>query len=103
MQKSRDVGLKSAILGLPGGSVVRNRPANSGDVGSIPSLGRSYVLLSLCTMTLEPVSRSHNCCTHAQHLLKFLTESLCSAREATAISSPHTAARERPPLATTEK
>ena len=27
--------------GLPGGSVVRNPPANEGDVGSIPGLGRS--------------------------------------------------------------
>ena len=27
--------------GLPGGSVVKNLPANSGDAGSIPGLGRS--------------------------------------------------------------
>ena len=27
--------------GLPGGSVVKNLPANTGDVGSIPGLGRS--------------------------------------------------------------
>ena len=26
--------------GLPGGSVVKNLPANTGDVGSIPGLGR---------------------------------------------------------------
>ena len=27
--------------GFPGGSVVKNSPANAGDVGSIPGLGRS--------------------------------------------------------------
>ena len=27
--------------GFPGGSVVRNPPANAGDVGSVPGLGRS--------------------------------------------------------------
>ena len=29
------------MLGLPGGSVVQNPPANAGDEGSIPGLGRS--------------------------------------------------------------
>ena len=28
-------------MGFPGGSVVKNRPANAGDVGSIPGLGRA--------------------------------------------------------------
>ena len=28
-------------LGFPGGSVVKNPPANAGDKGSIPGLGRS--------------------------------------------------------------
>ena len=28
-------------MGFPGGSVVKNPPANVGDVGSIPGLGRS--------------------------------------------------------------
>ena len=28
-------------LGFPGGSVVKNLPANAGDVGSIPGSGRS--------------------------------------------------------------
>ena len=28
-------------MGFPGGSVVKNPPANAGDVGSIPGLGRS--------------------------------------------------------------
>ena len=29
------------LVGFPDGSVVKNLPANSGDVGSIPGLGRS--------------------------------------------------------------
>ena len=28
-------------MGFPGGSTVKNPPANSGDMGSIPRLGRS--------------------------------------------------------------
>ena len=31
----------TAYLSFPGGSVLKNPPANAGDVGSIPSLGRS--------------------------------------------------------------
>jgi len=30
------------IQGLPGGSVVRNPPANAGNMGLIPGLGRSH-------------------------------------------------------------
>ena len=29
------------MAGFPGGSVVKNPPANTGDTGSIPGLGRS--------------------------------------------------------------
>ena len=29
------------MLGFPGDSVVKNPPANAGDMGSIPGLGRS--------------------------------------------------------------
>jgi len=31
----------SLQMGLPGGAVVKNPPANAGDAGSIPGLGRS--------------------------------------------------------------
>ena len=31
---------------LPGGPVVKNPPANAGGTGSIPGLGRSYMLWS---------------------------------------------------------
>ena len=29
---------------VPGGAVVKNPPANAGDTGSIPGLGRSHIL-----------------------------------------------------------
>ena len=39
--------LKEYVSGdFPGGAVVKNPPANSGDTGSIPGLGRSHVLQS---------------------------------------------------------
>ena len=31
------------IEGLPGGPVVKNLPANAGDMGPIPGLGRSHM------------------------------------------------------------
>ena len=31
----------SSIWGFPGGSAVKDTPANAGDMGSIPGLGRS--------------------------------------------------------------
>ena len=33
---------KNTLQGFPGGSVVKNPPANAGDIGSIPSLGRFH-------------------------------------------------------------
>ena len=44
--------------GFPGGSVIKNLPANAGDTGSIPDQGRSHMMwskLNLCTTTIEPV------------------------------------------------
>ena len=42
---------------FPGGSVVKNLPANAGDTGSIPGLGRSLdgakEQLSPCTTAIE--------------------------------------------------
>ena len=32
--------------GFPGGAVVKNLPANAGDTGSSPGLGRSHMLRS---------------------------------------------------------
>ena len=36
-------GQKNAVLDFPGGSVVKNPPANAGDTGSSPGLGRSHM------------------------------------------------------------
>ena len=35
--------LKKIIRGFPGGAVVENLPANAGDTGSSPGLGRSHM------------------------------------------------------------
>ena len=51
------------MVGFPGGVVVENLPANAGDTGSSPGLGRSHMLWSnearvpqlLKPMSLEPV------------------------------------------------
>ena len=53
---------KSIEPGFPGGAVVESLPANAGDTGSSPSLGRSHMpqnswarepqLLSLCVWSL---------------------------------------------------
>ena len=37
------VGLKVLEKGFPGGAVVENLPANAGDAGSSPGLGRSHM------------------------------------------------------------
>ena len=34
---------KTPLLGFPGGAVVENLPANAGDTGSSPGLGRSHM------------------------------------------------------------
>ena len=38
--------VKSGDGDFPGGPVVKNPPANAGDRGSIPGLGRSHMLTS---------------------------------------------------------
>ena len=35
--------LKMVLLGFPGGTVVKNPPANAGDTGSCPGPGRSHM------------------------------------------------------------
>ena len=35
--------IKENIQGFPGGAVVENLPANAGDTGSSPGLGRSHM------------------------------------------------------------
>ena len=35
--------VKASLTGFPGGAVVENLPANAGDTGSSPGLGRSHM------------------------------------------------------------
>ena len=56
--------IKKSAKGFPGGSVVKNPPANAGDMGWIPGVGKSHMpqsdythglqLLSLCSRAWEP-------------------------------------------------
>ena len=56
---------RSPLRGFPGGSVVKSLPANVGDTGSVPDLGRSHMQLSPCSATreasLEKKPSSRNC------------------------------------------
>jgi len=49
--------LKTPTSGFPGGSVVKNPPANAGDMGLNPGLGIQHAAeqLSPRTTTIEPV------------------------------------------------
>ena len=52
--------------GLPGGPMVKNPPANAGDMGSIPGLGRSHMLRSnqaRVPQLLSLYSRAHKLTT----------------------------------------
>ena len=53
--------LNILILDFPGGAVDKNPPANSGDMGSIPGLGRFHMpqQLSPCATTTEPVHHKY--------------------------------------------
>ena len=42
----RKMQIKTTMMGFPGGAVVENLPANAGDTGSSPGLGRSHMLRS---------------------------------------------------------
>ena len=43
-QIALNISFKSVVLrGFPGGAVVENLPANAGDTGSSPGLGRSHM------------------------------------------------------------
>ena len=45
-EHSPDSHVKKPLEGFPGGAVVENLPANAGDTGSSPGLGRSHMLWS---------------------------------------------------------
>ena len=75
-------------MGFPGGAVVENLPANAGDTGSSPGLGRSHMPWS--GWAREP------------QLLSLRVWSLCStAREAATVKRPAHRDEEWPPLAAT--
>ena len=40
---AQEVTIKNHLWGFPGGAVVENLPANAGDTGSSPDLGRSHM------------------------------------------------------------
>ena len=76
--------------GFPCGAVVENLPANAGDMGSSPGLGRSHMPRS--NQAREP------------QLLSLRIWSLCStAREAAIMRNPCTAMKSSPRLPQVEK
>ena len=81
---------KTESLGFPGGAVVENPPANAGDTGSSPGLGRSHMPRG-------------NWARETQ-LLSLRVWSLCSAtREAAIVRGPRTAMKSGPYLPQLEK
>ena len=81
---------KAKSWGFPGGAVVENLPANAGDTGSSPGLGRSHVPQS--GWAREP------------QLLSLHVWSLCSAtREAVTVRGPRTVMKSGPRLPQLEK
>ena len=85
-----EVPLKTKNRGFPGGAVVENLPANAGDAGSSPGLGRSHMPRS--NAAREP------------QRLSLHVWSLCSAtREAAMVRGLHTAMRSGPRLPQLEK
>ena len=82
--------IKKNEWGFPGGAVVESLPANAGDAGSSPGLGRSHMPQS--SWAREP------------QLLSLRVWSLCSAtRKAAMVRGPHTAMRSGPRLPQLEK
>ena len=82
--------LNNSSWGFPGGTVVENQPANAGDMGLSPGLGRSHMLQS--NWTCEP------------KLLSLHVWSLCSAtREAVIVRGPRTTMKSGPRLPQLEK
>ena len=81
----RKKGYKEHDWGFPGGAVVENLPANAGDTGSSPGLGRSHMPQS--GWAREP------------QLLSLRVWSLCSAtREAATVRGPRTVMKSGPHL-----
>ena len=82
--------LKRSDKGFPGGAVVENLPANAGDTGSSPGLGRSHM--------------PRNNYAREPQLLSLRVWSLCSAtREAATVRGPRTVMKSGPHLTRLEK
>ena len=81
---------REQFLGFPGGAVVENLPANAGDMGLSPGLGRSHMPQS--GWAREP------------QLLSLRVWSLCSATgEGAIVRGPRTAMKSGPRLPQLEK
>ena len=90
IENSKDSTQKLLELGFPGGAVVESLPANAGDTGSSPGLGRSHVPWSIWA--------------HEPQLLSLSVWSLCSTtREAVIVRGPRTAMKSGPRLPKLEK
>ena len=82
--------IKRKLEGFPGGTVVENLPANAGDTGSSPGVGRSHMPWS--NWAREP------------QLLSLRVWSLCFAkREAARVRGPRTVMKSGPRLPQLEK
>ena len=82
--------VKNKRLGFPGGAVVESLPANAGDTGSSPGLGRSHMPRSSWARGLQ--------------LLSLRVWSLCSTtRETAIVRGPCTAMKSGPCLPQPEK
>ena len=82
-RQRRDLTPLTILRGFPGGAVVENLPANAGDTGSSPDLGRFHMPRS--NWAREP------------QLLSLRIWSLCSAtREAAIVRGPRTAMKSGP-------
>ena len=70
------------ILGLPGGSGLKNLPANAGDRGSIPGLGRPHIPVghNYGACALEP--RTPSCWARGPHPLQPVCQPMPAARGA---------------------
>ena len=89
MMKNLKVKLRKHSWGFPGGAVVENLPANAGDAGSSPGLGRSHMPQS--NWAREP------------QLLSLRVWSLCSAMRGRDSERPAHHDEEWPLLATTRE
>ena len=54
---------------FPGGAIIKNPPANAGDTGSVPALGRSHAVeqLTCALKPLKPMHREPMLCSKSSH------------------------------------